>query len=143
MLGDFSFGTSKDGQVDLEKRGFRSFDGRNTNDIIRDMKISLDMVVPNKINKEEENMRVRLSIDSLASFSPQEVAKQIPQVRSLLLLKKLLEEMQSNIANKKEFAQLLNTLFSKEGLIDKLKEKLKNFSEYQIPKQVDNKESGS
>lgn len=133
VLGDFSNGTSKDRGVDLEDRKLRSLDGRNTNEVMKDMGISLDIVVPNKINSSEESMRVKLSLTSLNSFSPEEVAKQIPQVRSLLLLKKLLEEIQSNLANKKEFAQLLNKLTSSQELVTSLREKLKGFSMYQIP----------
>lgn len=133
VLGDFSNGSSKDRAVDLEERGLRKLDGRNTNDIMKDMGISLDMVVANKVNPNEEGMRVKLSLNSLNSFSPDEVAKQIPQVRSLMLLKKLLEEIQSNMANKKEFAQLLNKLASSQNLVADLREKLKAFSIYQIP----------
>lgn len=135
VLGDFSGGTSKDRKTDLEERNLRSLDGRNTNNIMRDMNISLDCVVPNRLTPEEESLRVELNFDSISSFSPEEVAKQIPQVRSLLLLKKLLEEMQSNVANKKELAQLLSKLFSSEELLKKMREKLKNYSPYRIPDQ--------
>jgi type VI secretion system protein ImpB len=133
VLGDFSGGSSKDRQVDLEGRGLRSLDGRNTNQIMKDMKISLDMVVPNKVSPDEESMRVQLSLDGMHSFMPQEIAKQVPQIRSLLLLKKLLEEVQSNVANKKEFSHLLGKLFSSEELLNKAREKLKDYSVYRIP----------
>lgn len=133
VLGDFSDGTSKDRKLDLEERGLRSFDGRNTDEIMKDMGIQLDMVVPNKVNPNEEDMRVQLKIDSMSSFSPESVAKQIPQIRSLLLLKKLLEEVQSNVANKKEFAQLLGKLIANPEALDKMKQKLQNYSMYQIP----------
>lgn len=125
---DFSGGTSKDRKNDLDERSPRSLSGSNTNDVMRDMGISLEMVVPNKISQTQENLNVSLSINSLDSFSPQEVAKQIPEVQSLLLFKKLLEEIQSNIANKKEFAQLLNKLYSNPGALEKLKEELKAFA---------------
>ena len=66
------------------------------------MGITLGVTVPNRINPDvAETLDVNLSISSLDSFSPQEIAKQVPQIRSLLLFKKLLEEIQSNIANKK------------------------------------------
>lgn len=131
VLGDFSNGTSKDRALDLEERKLRSLDGRNTNDTMRDMGISLNIVVPNKINRGEEGLRVNLSLSSMNSFSPEEIAKQIPQVRSLLLLKKLLEEVQSNIANKKEFAHLLNKFLS--GGVGKMREMFPKHAVYQIP----------
>ena len=133
VLGDFSNGSSKDRKEDLDQRDLRSLDGSNFNEVMKDMGISLDMVVPNKIDSDEQNMRVQLKLDSLNSFSPEEIAKQVPQIRSLLLLKKLLEEVQSNIANKKEFAQLLNKLYSSDALVGQLRDQLKDFSGYQIP----------
>ena len=145
VLGDFSDGTSKDRQLELEERGLRSFDGRNTDEIMKDMGIQLDMVVPNKINPTEEDMRVQLKVDSMGSFTPESVAKQIPQIRSLLLLKKLLEEVKSNVANKKEFQQLLGKLYADSEALDKMKQKLGAYSMYQIPvydEASDNNEEG-
>lgn len=133
VLGDFSNGSSKDRKLDLEERKLRSLDGRNTNEMMKDMGISMDVVVPNKINPQEEGMRVKVNFDSMSSFSPEEVAKQVPQIRSLLLLKKLLEEIQSNIANKKEFASLVNNLFANKELLSKYREKLKDYEMYRIP----------
>ncbi len=133
ILGDFSKGTSKDRKKELEQRDLRALDGSNIGEIMKDMGITLDMVVPDKINAEGQDMRVQLEIDSLNSFSPEEIAKQIPQIRSLLLLKKLLEEIQSNVANKKEFAQLLSKLYSNEMLLKQMREKLQKFSMYRIP----------
>lgn len=140
VLGDFSGGSSKDRKLDLDERTLRSLDGSNINEIMRDMNIGLDMVVPDKVTPDGQDMRVQLKLENLNSFSPDEVAKQVPQIRSLLLLKKLLEEIQSNVANKKEFAALLNKLFSSETLLSQMKEKLQKFSNYQIPnKQLANK----
>lgn len=133
VLGDFSNGTSKDRKQELEQRELRSLDGSNIGSIMKDMGINLDIVVPDRVNSEGQDMRVQLKIDSLSSFSPEEIAKQIPQIRSLLLLKKLLEEIQSNVANKKEFAQLLSKLYSNEMLLKKMREKLEKFSMYRIP----------
>lgn len=133
VLGDFSNGSSKDRKLDLDERNLRSLDGSNINDIMKDMGIGVDMVVPDKVTPDGQDMRVQLKLENLNSFSPDEVAKQVPQIRSLLLLKKLLEEIQSNVANKKEFAALLNKLFSSEALLSQMKEKLQNFSNYQIP----------
>lgn|SRR3990167_4950304 len=141
VLGDFSHGTSKDRKLDLEERQFRGLDGGNTNEMMKDMGISLDMVVPNKINPNEESMRVNLSIDGINSFSPEAIAKQVPQIRSLLLLKKLLEEIQSNVANKKEFAQLLSKLYASGDSLEKMREKLKPFAHLTIPTKNEEKNS--
>lgn len=142
VLGDFSHGSSKDRKLELDERNLRSLNGSNINEIMKDMEIKLDMVVSDKVTSNDQDMRVHLKLENLNSFSPSEVAKQVPQVRSLLLLKKLLEEIQSNVANKKEFAALLNKLFASKSLLTQMKEKLQNFSNYQIPnKQIERNKS--
>lgn len=133
VLGDFSNGSSRDRSLELEERNLRSMDGKNTDEVMKDMGINLEMVVPDKLKNDGSDMRVQLKVDSMNSFSPEDIAKQIPQVRSLLLLKKLLEEIQSNVANKKEFAQLLGKLYSNEELYNKMKDELKEFAVYRIP----------
>lgn len=145
--GDYSLGTSTDRKVDLEDRNVRNFNGANTSDVMKSMDISLSAIVPNKISPEtEESLRVNLKVDGIDSFSPESVAKQVPQIRSLLLFKKLLLEMQSNIANKKEFAQLLNKLYANQQAFEKLKEELKDYSPT-LPKPkvglVENKEKSN
>lgn len=129
ILADLSLGTSKDRKLDLDERSPRNLNGSNISEVMDDLKISLDLVVPNKINPESaETVDVHLDIKSLESFSPQDIVKQVPQIQSLILFKKLLEEIQSNIANKKEFAQALNTIYGNPALLAKLREETKRFS---------------
>ncbi len=133
VIGDFSGGTSKDRQEDLENRAIRSFDGNNTSDLINDMGVQVDMVVPNKIEAGKKDLRVNLKIDEKRSFDPNEVAKQVPQVRALLQAKQLLIELQSNIANKRELGALLNRLYADPEVFKGLKESdLKDFAKFQI-----------
>lgn len=134
ILGDFSAGSSKDRQIDLEERRIRNLDGKNTSDVMKDMHTCLDLTVSNKINpSSSENIQVSLSIDNINAFSPKEIAKQVPQIRSLLMLKQLLLELQADIANKKELNLLLNKLYSDKTLLSEFKERLKRFSVYKLP----------
>lgn len=134
VMGDFSQGTSEDRKYDLDERKVRSMDGKNTDQIMKDMNMSLDFVVENKVDPDnEENMRVHLPINSMKSFNPAEIAKEIPKLRTLLLFKELLKEVQSNVANKKEFSQLLNRLYSDKDAFEKMKEEMKSFAAYRLP----------
>lgn len=133
VMADFSEGTSKDRKEDLENRRIRSFNGNNTNELIKDMDISIDMVVPNRIDPGKKDLRTTLKIDDKRSFNPNEIAKQVPQVRGLLMAKQLLLELQSNIANKKELGALLNKLYANEEMYNQVKQgDLKDFSKFQI-----------
>ncbi len=142
VIADFSGGTSKDRKEDLENRRIRSFDGNNTSDLIDDMDINVDMVVPNRIEAGKKDLRVNLKIDDKSSFNPNEIAKQVPQVRALLMAKQLLLELQSNIANKKELGALLNKLYANKEVYNQVKEgDLKDFSNFQIALQAEESES--
>ena len=63
-----------------------------------------------------------------------EVAKAIPKVKALLLLKQTLIEMQGNIDNRKEFRNLLRSVASDDKAIASLADELKGFETLKLPK---------
>ena len=93
---------------DLDQRRLRSITGRgNLDELMKDMDISLDLEVANHINPEKGDFNLNLPITSMKSFTPDEVAKNVPAVKSLMLLKTLLLEMQSNIDNRRDIRKLI------------------------------------
>lgn len=134
VMGDFSLGHSKDRKVDLDERRIRNLDGRNTDAVMKDMGISLDFAVDNKIDPDKaEELQVKLPIDSMKSFSPDEVAKHVPKLNGLLMLKSLLGEVLSNVDNRKEFRKLLGELMADQTALAKLTEELKGFDSFKLP----------
>lgn len=134
VSGDFSQGSSKDRQVDLEERRLRNLDGRNTDAVMKDMGIRLKYTVPNRIDPDkEDDLQVEIPIESMKSFSPDQVAKHVPKLKGLLMLKNLLEEVMSNVDNRKEFRKLLGDLLSDEAAMSKMFEELKGFEGYRLP----------
>jgi type VI secretion system protein ImpB len=137
ILGDFSGGTSTDRKVDLDERRVRNFDGRNTDAVMKDMGMSLNFTVDNKVDPEQaEEMDVALKIDSMKAFNPENVAEQIPKLKGLLMLKQLLEEMTSNVDNRKEFRKLLNELLQDQDALATLKDDLKGFDSFILPEKA-------
>ncbi len=140
ITGDFSLGTSKDRKVDLEERRIRNIDGTNIDSVMKDMGIKLKFSVANKIDPEHsEDMNVELPIESMNSFSPDEVAKHVPKLKGLLMMKRLLEEVLSNVDNRKEFRKLLNDLLSNEEALAKVLEQLKAYESLRLPSSITSK----
>jgi type VI secretion system protein ImpB len=138
ILGDFSGGNSKDRKVDLDERRMRSLDGRNTDAVMKDMGMTLNMTVDNKVDPDKaEELDVNLVIDSIRSFNPENVAEQVPKLKGLLMLKGLLEEMTSNVDNRKEFRKLLNELMQDQDALASLKDELKGFDSFVVPSESD------
>jgi len=132
--GDFSLGSSTDRALDLEERRLRSLDGNNTDAVMKDMGMSLKFAVDNKINPDQsEEIDVEIPVDSMKAFSPDEIARQVPKLKGLLQMKELLEEVISNVDNRKEFRKLLNELMSNEESLGKMMEELKAYESLKLP----------
>jgi len=135
-MGDFSLGSSKDRQQDLEERQLRSVNGSNLNEVMKDMGMSLSFEVDDKISAEGgAKMSVTLPIDRMKSFHPDEIVHHVPKLKALLLMRKLMLEMQSDIDNRKELRRTLYELFSNKEQLQKLLEsdQLKGFASMRLP----------
>jgi len=136
VTGDFSGGTSKDAKTDLDERAIRNLDGTNTNEVMKDMGISLDLVVDNKVDPgNSEEMNVHLDINSMKSFDPDQIAKQIPKLEAIVELKRIMEETLANVDNRKEFRKLLDDLMSRPEELEKILGELKSFEGLKLPSQ--------
>src|SRR5262245_24150965 len=68
IMGDLSNGTSKDRGVDLDQRNIRQLDGKNLNSLMADMKMSVSLAVPNRIDPDKsESLNVTLPIEGMKS----------------------------------------------------------------------------
>jgi type VI secretion system protein ImpB len=134
ITGDFSQGSSNDRKVDLDERRIRNLDGTNTDAVMKDMGMSLNFTVENKIDAErEEDLQIILPIDSMKSFSPDQVAEHVPKLKGLLTLKRLIGEMLTNVDNRKEFHKLLDELMSNPENLEKVLANLKGFESFKLP----------
>lgn len=138
VMGDLSNGTSRDRQRDLDQREIRQLDGKNLDAVMADMAMTLKLSVDNKINPDTgaDKIEVELPIKGIKSFTPAEVARNVPKIKALLLLKKLLLETQANIDNRKEFRKLLRALATDKGAIEKMLGELQGFETFKLPKRA-------
>ncbi|UOA10458.1 type VI secretion system contractile sheath small subunit [Methylobacter sp. S3L5C] len=134
VTGDFSQGSSNDRKLDLDERRVRNMDGTNTDSVMKDMGMSLNFTVENKIDGDrEEDLQISLPINSMKSFSPDEVAQHVPKLKGLLALKQLIGEMQSNVDNRKELRKLMDELMSNPENVEKVLADLKGFESLKLP----------
>ena len=117
VLGDLSGGTAKDREVDLDQREIRNLDGTNLSDVMADMNMSVKFNVANKIDPERaEELEVELPITSMKSFQPSDIAQNVPKIKALLLLRKL-----------------MRALAQDEQGVNALLEQLKDFDNFKVP----------
>lgn len=136
VMGDFSLGSSKDRQLDLEERQLRSVNDTNINELMKDMDMSVSLEVDDKISSDAgAKMSVTLPVTGMKSFHPDEIVNHVPKLKALMMMRKLLLEMQSDIDNRKELRRTLYELFSNKEQLQKLLEsdQLKGFSSMRLP----------
>jgi type VI secretion system protein ImpB len=112
IVGDF---TGKASETGVGERDIKSITSKNFNDVMASMEISTTFNVKNKVGgKEDEEIPVDLKIESMRSFRPEEVAKQVPQLKELVELRQRLVYLRGKAATDpavlKEFNDLLKSL---------------------------------
>ncbi len=136
VLGDFSLGSSTDRQVDLDERKMRSVTGSNISELMKDMGMSVSFEVDDKISTDAgAKMSVTLPVTGMKSFNPDEIVHHVPKLKALMLMRKLLLEMQSDIDNRKDLRRKLYELFSDKAQLQKLLEsdQLKSYASMRLP----------
>ena len=69
----------------------------------------------------------------MKSFQPAEIARNVPKIRALLLLRKLLLEVQGNLDNRKEFRKLVRSLAQSEDAVQTLLKQLEGYENFKVP----------
>ena len=134
VMADYSLGSSQDRKKDLDARELRSLNGRNLDDVMKDMKMSIDLEVDDKISGSDgAKLPVTLPINSMKSFSPDEIVNHVPKLKALLLLKNLLQELQSSIDNQKDLRKLIQELYTKPEVFSALRGQLKEHDGFKLP----------
>lgn len=121
MMGDYTL--RPDDRL-LEDRKPINIDKDNFNDVMRNQNLSLKMNVDNKLSEESGQMAVDLKFDTLADFSPESVAKQVPEMNKLLQLRTALQALKGPLGNVPEFRkklqELLDDISAREKLLQEL-----------------------
>lgn len=130
---------SKDQLVDLDKRSIRRLDGKNLNKVMADMNLQVtvkvkDCIEPGNDPANPNQMEVTLPVKGMKSFTPADIAQNVPKIKALLTLKKLLLEGQAHIDNSKDFRKDLQLISKdKENTLTSLKGELTGFDSFQLP----------
>lgn len=135
VMADFSQNSSEDRKKDLDARALRSINGRNIDSVMKDMKMSVNVEVPDRISPDGDGgtIKATLPINSIKSFSPDEIVKHVPKLKALMLLKGLLQELQSSIDNQKDLRKLVQELYQHPEVAKALRAQLKDHEGFKLP----------
>ena len=109
MVGDY---TGKPGDETVEDRAPVNVDKDNFNDVMAGMKLSLDVNVTDTLSEENETMPVHLEFKSMNDLSPDSVAKQVPELDSMLEMRKALLALKGPLGNVPTFRKAIQNILN-------------------------------
>ncbi|KFA59599.1 type VI secretion system-associated protein [Gilliamella sp. Choc4-2] len=122
-VGDYGRGKDKRSLSDKQKV---SINKNNFDAVLNDFKPEANITVPNKIADDGSEIVVNLAFESMNDFSPEQVAKKVPELRSLLAMRNLLRDLKSNLLDNATFRYELEKIVKDEQLSDELRAELES-----------------
>ena len=101
-----------------------SVDKNNFGDVMKEQNLGLDLVVPDTTQGGDEEMAVKLKFEGLDDFTPTGVARQIPQLNTMLEVRNLLKDLKARVISNREFRKELENVLKDKGQMDAVMQEL-------------------
>jgi type VI secretion system protein ImpB len=122
LVGDY---TLKEDETPVEDRKKLNVNKNNFNSVMKEQKLGLNFSVKNVLSAEEgDEMAVDLNFESLKDFSPERIAEQVPDLKILLEVRKLLMDLKGRVVNNTKFRKELNSILQDPSKIEALRGEL-------------------
>lgn len=104
----------------IEERQTISIDKNNFSAVMKDLSLALNFAIPNRLDEGQGELPISIKIQSLESFSPDQLALQVPQLRKLLELREALVALKGPLGNIPAFRSRLQELLSSDASREQL-----------------------
>jgi type VI secretion system protein ImpB len=120
-MGDFSNGKENRPLSEREKINVNK---NNFNSVLDELSPEVNLTVKNTLNDDGSEENIRLSFHEMKDFEPEQVARQIPQLRAMLAMRNLLRDLKSNLLDNVTFKKELEKILKDPGLSEELRAEL-------------------
>lgn len=123
MIGDY---TGREDDTPVSEREVINVNSDNLESVMKSMDLETEYTVPNRLKgaDSDEEIKVNLRFDSMKSFSPDEVAKQIPELNRLVAMRNLLQDLRNRVVSMSQFRKQLESIVKDEESLAKLTSEL-------------------
>lgn len=125
VMGDYSNGKE---QRALSARGKVGINKNNVDSVLAEFSPALKLAVQNTLADDGAETSIELNFQSMKDFEPEQVARQIPQLRALLAMRNLLRDLKSNLLDNATFRYELERILKDDALSDELRAELSALS---------------
>jgi type VI secretion system protein ImpB len=122
VVGDFT-GRADDRM--LEDRSPINIDKDNFNEVMKGQNLQLDVNVADKLSGDpDKELSLSLKFESIKDFSPENIAKNTPELNKLLELREALQALKGPMSNRPEFRKKIQEIVKDEAAREKLLKEL-------------------
>lgn len=118
VAGDFSNGKE---QKPLSERVKMDVNKNNFNSVLAEYAPTININVENTLAEDGSTERINLTFRDMKNFRPEEVAREIPQLKAMLAMRNLLRDLKSNLMDNKTFRRELESILRDPALSNELR----------------------
>jgi type VI secretion system protein ImpB len=121
VTGDFSNGRET---APLSEREKVNIDKNNFDSVLSEFSPSVNLTVENTLAGDGSEENINLTFRNMKDFTPEQVARQIPQLKAMLAMRNLLRDLKSNLLDNVTFRKELEKILRDPTLSDELRHEL-------------------
>jgi type VI secretion system protein ImpB len=107
VLGDFKMDGDESRLIEREKININK---DNFDEVMQSLSIELKTSVDNRLKKDGSALPVELKFNSMKSFGPMEIVKQVPDLNRLMAARNLIKDFGSNLLDNREFRRKMEAI---------------------------------
>lgn len=121
IAGDFSHGQE---EAPLSERNRTSVNKDNFDAVLAEYSPGVSLIVKNTLAGDGSEDSIHLTFQSINDFSPEQVSRQIPQLKAMLSMRNLLRDLKANLLDNQTFRKELEKILLDPALSAGLKAEL-------------------
>ena len=120
-VGDYSNGRAEGTLSEREKININK---NNFNSVLSEFSPEISLTVQNTLAGDGAEENIQLRFVDMKDFEPEQVARQIPQLRAMLAMRNLLRDLKSNLLNNATFRKELEKILKDPALTQELRDEM-------------------
>ena len=120
-VGDLSNGKENS---PLSERKKINVNKNNFNSVLSEFNPEVNLTVPNTMAVDGSEESIKLNFSDIKDFEPEQVARQIPQLRAMLAMRNLLRDLKSNLLDNATFRKELEKILKDPALSQELRDEM-------------------
>ncbi len=125
VAGDFSHGQET---LQLSERDKVNVSKNNFDSVLSEYSPTVDLTVKNTLTDDGSEENLSLTFRSMKDFTPEQVARQMPQLKAMLSMRNLLRDLKANLLDNQGFRKELEKILLDPALSAELRQELSSLA---------------